>query len=176
MDPQISHHLRQPSSSCEPAVAQDVKCDKRDDEFYVQVSASQCHLCGSKRHQLMICSNVEQLDFEARPNCRNCICTKCFLKEGWSWEAALQDHSWTCTHCRGRIGKFVYRRSSKKNFRLVPRTLALPPTTASAFLQRRRARGMSHHGGFQRRYLQRLPWNWNADLLRRVPSSLSSGL
>lgn len=69
---------------------------KRGKSKIPQPPSQYCHVCLGKSSKVTVlaCSN------HARNVCRKVICYKCFITQGWDWDAALSDAEWTCCHCR----------------------------------------------------------------------------
>jgi hypothetical protein len=88
-------------------------------KYYANAAPSaHCHCCArtSRTALFMVCSRLRD------GLCRKVICSKCFAKNGWNWQEAAQDNSWTCTHCRDACPKggsqcFIYARVNRRRIK-----------------------------------------------------------
>ena len=85
-------------------------------KFYSNATpSSHCHVCArtSKAVKFAVCARISE------GLCRKVTCYKCFAKFGWDWEAAVNNKSWVCVHCRGvcpegRSQCYIYTRVNSK--------------------------------------------------------------
>lgn len=86
-------------------------------KYYTNPSPSaHCHCCArsttARSVPFVTCSRLSD------GLCRKVICVKCFARFSWDWNAASENPSWTCTHCRNscpeRSQCFIYSRVNRR--------------------------------------------------------------
>lgn len=99
-----------------PTSSSDTAAPVRRGKFYQNATpSSHCHVCArtAKAVQFAVCARLQA------GLCRKVICDKCFSRNNWDWDAAVNDANWTCAHCRGvcppgRSQCFIYARVNRR--------------------------------------------------------------